>query len=150
MPIQLTSDDARQSLTAHVAAKGAEVCQKYGPHIGWTELVRILEDRTCVRYPCEIAFDSAPLEPGEFAHPIPKGQRPEDGYTLHVHPYFMTQLDRVPLLALYQLVLVNYGPFASADDAEAFASSALGLGKEDYYHRLCQLADELAACPTAW
>ena len=144
MSVQLTSDDVRESLSAHVAAKGAEICAKYGPHIGWTELVRILEDRTAVRYPCEIAFDAAALEPGEFAHAVPKGQRPEDGFTMYVHPYFMMQLEQVPLLVLYQLVLVNYGQFASADDAEIFGASALGLDKEDYYQRLCQLADELS------
>ena len=32
----------------------------------------------------------------------------------------------MPLLALYQLVLVNYGTFAGPDDAEAFDAAALG------------------------
>ena len=40
------------------------------------------------------------LLPGEFAHPVPKGARPEDGFTMCVHPVFMTQLQRVPYLAL--------------------------------------------------
>jgi len=35
MTEKLTTNDARQSLTAHVAAKGAEIFEKYGPHIGW-------------------------------------------------------------------------------------------------------------------
>ncbi len=118
MAITLTAEDARQSLNAHVAAKGAEIYEKYGPHIGWKELLRILEDRTCVRYPCEIAFDASKLNPGEFAHPFAKGERPEDGFTMCIHPMFMTQPERVPCLVFYQLVLVNYGKFASADDAE--------------------------------
>ena len=42
--------------------------------------------------------------------PIGGGERPEDGFTLYVHPLFMTDLARVPLLVLYQLVVVNYGP----------------------------------------
>ena len=45
MAEQLTVDDARQSLTAHVAAKGAEIFEKYGPRIGWKELLQILADR---------------------------------------------------------------------------------------------------------
>lgn len=143
MARKLTPEDARQSLNAHVAEKGDEIYQKYGPHIGWPELQRLLTDRTCVRYPCEIFFDPEPLQPGEFAHPVAKGNRPEDGYAIHVHPFFMTQLDQVPLLVLYQLVLVNYGEFASPEDAEQFGAHALGLLPNDYYTRLCFLADQI-------
>ncbi len=142
MGARLTADDARQSLTAHAAAKGWEIHQKYGPRLGWTELLRLLADRTCVRYPCELVFDDSALLPGEVAFPAPKGDRPEDGFILHVHPRFAADLDRVPFLALYQLAAVNYGVFASADDAEAFAAAALGLEKEEYYLALCRLADQ--------
>lgn len=143
MPIQLEAEDVRESLNAHVAARGAEIHEKYGPHIGWQELLRILADRSCVRYPCEIVFDAAQLEPGEVAHPVPKGARPVDGYVMHVHPFFMTQLEQVPLLVFYQLVLVNYGGFATPEDAETFGANALGLLPNDYYTRLCLLADQV-------
>ena len=146
MAIQLTTAAARQSLNEHVAARGREIHGKYGPHIGWPELRQILEDRACVRYPCEIVFDAGPLEPGEFAHPIAKGERPEDGFTMYVHPFFLTQLARVPGLVLYQLVLVNYGEFASADDAEMFGAAALGISREKYYATLCEMADEIGGC----
>lgn len=145
MAIQLTAAAAKQSLNAHVAAKGAEIFEKYGPQIGWAELPAILKDRTCVRYPCELVFDSARLNPGEFAYPEPKGETPEEGFTLFIHPVYMTQLALVPYLALYQLVTVNYGEFASADDAETFAAYALGLPREEYYQILCGLADQLGA-----
>jgi hypothetical protein len=143
MPTQLTAEDARQSLNAHVAAKGLELREKYGPHIGWQDLPRILQDRAFVRYPCEIVFDSAPLYPGEFAHPVAKGEKPEDGFTLYVHPFFLPHLEQVPGLVLYQLVLVNYGRFASAEDAETFGAAALGLSKDEYYEMICRLADEM-------
>ena len=143
----MNADDARQSTTAHVAEKGAEIFEKYGPRIGWNGLQQILEDRACVRYPCRIAFDQAALQPGEFAHPVPNGERPEDGFTMYVHPLFMTDLDRVPLLVLYQLVLVNYGAFAAPEDAETFGAAALGLRRDEYYAALCALADELEPPP---
>lgn len=146
MAIQLTAEDARQSLNAHVAAKGEELRAKYGPSIGWAELVRILDDRAFVRYPCELVFDAEPLYPDEFAHPVPRGDRPEDGFTMCVHPCFETQLERLPWLVLYQLVLVNYGEFASPEDAETFGAAALGLAKDDYYRGLCGLADQMGAC----
>jgi hypothetical protein len=56
----------------------------------------------------------------------------------------MTQLPQVPYLVLYQLVLVNYGEFASADDAETFGAAVLGFSQPEYYHALCELAD---SCP---
>jgi hypothetical protein len=146
MPTQLTAEDAKQSLNAHVAVKGAEIFAKYGPRIGWKELQQILQDHSCVRYPCELAFEAGALGPDEFAHPVPKGERPEEGFTICVHPYYMMQLERVPFLVLYQLVLVNYGEFASSDDAETFGASALGLTKDDYYDTLCELADQLGGC----
>ncbi len=131
------------SMWRHAAGK---VHEKYGPHIGWQELRQILDDRACVRYPCEIVFDAGPLEPGEFAHPVARGERPEDGFAMHVHPFFMTQLERVPGLILYQLVLVNYGEFASADDAETFGAAVLGISRDEYYTTLCEMADEIGGC----
>ena len=143
MSTRLTADDARQSLNAHVAAKGAEIRAKYGPDIGWEKLLRILDDRSCVRYPCEIVFDAAPLEPEEFAHPVPKGARPEDGFTLFVHPRFETEREQLAGLVFYQLVAVNYGEFASPDDAVTFGAAALGLAADDYYRTVCEMADRL-------
>jgi hypothetical protein len=145
MATQLTADDAKQSLTSHVATKGLELYQKYGPTIGWAELQHVLEDRAFVRYPCEIVFEVNPLLPGEFAHPSMKADRPEDGFIMHVHPHFFAQLNRVPWLVLYQLVALNYGEFASSDDAEIFGAAALGLTRDEYYAELCKMADELTA-----
>jgi hypothetical protein len=147
MSKQLTIDDARQSLTAHVAAKGEEIRAKYGPHIGWNELQQIVADRSCVRYPCQIVFGSGPLLRGEFAYPVPKGQQPEDGFSMCVHPKFASQPERVAYLVLYQLVLVNYGDFASPEDAETFGAAVLGISRDEYYQALCQMADELVAHP---
>jgi hypothetical protein len=61
---------------------------------------------------------------------------------MHVHPFFLTQLPQVPCLVLYQLVVVNYGEFASADDAETFGAAVLGLSRDEYYHVLCETADQ--------
>ena len=143
MAKQLTDDDAKQSLTAHVESKGTEVYMRYGPQFGWSELQRLLTDRAYVRYPCDIVFDATSLQFGEFAHPTQKGASPEDGFTMAVHPLFETQLDRVPALVLYQLVALNYGEFASSDDAETFGAAALGMTRDEYYDLLCDCADQV-------
>lgn len=143
MARRLESEEVRQALSAQVATQGAEIHRRYGPEIGWDELMRLLEDRSCVRYPCEIRFDAAPLLPGEFAHPVPKGNDPAEGYIIYVHPAYCNQLGRVAYLVLHQLVWVNFGASAGADDAEAFGALALGLAKEEYYSALCELAGQL-------
>src|SRR5689334_19292157 len=143
MEQKLTVEDARQSLTAHVAEKGLQVRERYGPHIGWKTLKEILNDRSVVRYPCEVVFDGSALLEGELAHPFPNSDAPEDGFKICIHPIFMTQLEQVPLLVFYQLVLVNYGEFASPEDAETFGAYALGISRDEYYNALCGLADQI-------
>ncbi len=145
MAKQLTAEDAKQSLTTHVETKGIEVFSKYGPQLDWSALQRLLDDRVYVRYPIEIAFDDTPLLPGEFATPVQKGDMPEDGFTMAVHPMFATQPQLVPALVLYQLVAVNYGVFASCEDAETFGAAALGLTRDEYYSLICDAADQLGA-----
>ena len=141
MAQKLTLEDAQESLTAHIAAKGAEIHEKYGPRIGWNELHLILENRECTRYPCEIVFSDTALRDGEFAYPVAKTENPEDGFIMQVHPFFSTQPGHVPALVLYQLVLVNYGDFASPTDAEIFGAAVLGIPQEEYYNALCEMAD---------
>jgi hypothetical protein len=149
MATQLTAEGAQQSLTAHVEAKGIEIFVKYGSPLGWAELQALLNDRAYVRYPCEIVFDHAQLNPGEFAYPMPKGDAPEQGFTMFVHPVFMLELARVPALVLYHLVAVNYGEFASSDDAETFGAAALGLTRDEYYAMMCECADQVGASENA-
>ena len=130
-------------MEAHAASKGAEIHARYGPEIGWGQLLRILNDRALVRYPCEIAFDSKALFPGECAHAQAKTEDPKEGFTIYIHPFFASQPPNAVALAIYQLVVVNYGPFASADDAEALGAAALGLSTQAFYKRICEIADQL-------
>jgi hypothetical protein len=145
MSRQLTTDDARQSLTAHVETMGAEVFCKYGPICTWERLAELLADTDFVRYPCELVWAGEELLPGEGAHASQKADRPEEGFRLLVHPAFTAQRDRAVPMVLYQLVAVNYGAFASAHDAETFGAAALGLTRDEYYAELCALADEVSA-----
>ena len=141
-----TSTEAKQSLNAHVAEKGREVHEKYGSAMGWKTLEAMMQDREVVRYPCRISFTNEGLMEGEFAYPHPLGNRPEDGFEIRVHPVFMTELSQVSHLVLYQLVAVNYGDFASIEDAETFGAAALGVDRESYYLAVCDLADRVAGC----
>lgn len=147
MAKQLTADDARQSLTTHVEAKGVEVFVKYGPQINWAALQRLLEDRAYVRYPVQIAFDAGALLPGEFAHAAQNGELPEEGFTLSIHPSFDAESMSAIAATLYHLVAVNYGEFASHDEAETFGAAALGLTRDEYYDTLCAMSDQMGGAP---
>ena len=142
MARELRKADVRQHLTAEVAAQGQEIARLYGP-IDWKQLQRLLNDRRFVRYPCELRFEADPLLPGEFAHPVLKGRTPEEGYILYLHPHYAGQLPSVPYLVLHQLVLINFGESATAEDAETFGALALGLPKESYFRALCELSDQI-------
>jgi hypothetical protein len=146
MERKLTVEDARQSLTSHATEKGAQFFEKYGPEITWKQLLVALEDRSVVRYACTVVFEATGLLPGEMAHPFPQGDEPKKGYALHVHPIYMTDLKGAVAIVLYQLVLVNYGEFAGAEDAEAFGAAALGMDQKEYYELLCGLADKISGC----
>jgi hypothetical protein len=143
MARELKSKTARQWLREEVTAKGLEIHNKYGPQIGWEELARLLQDRNFVPYPCELKFDASPLLPGEFAHPMARGETPDEGYTIYIHPIYASQLSSVSYLVLHQLGLLSFGEGATLDDAEVFGSSALGMTKEDYYHTLCELSAQI-------
>jgi hypothetical protein len=135
--------NVREGLRAEMTAHAGEIRAKYGPEIGWDQLLQLLDDRRFVHFPCEIRFDAEPLLPGEFAHALPKSSNLAEGFTIYVHPCYANQLPRVPYLVLEQLVLVNYGPSVTADDAETFGSCALGLTKEEYYRALCELSEQI-------
>lgn len=143
MSRQLTVEDSRQALLDHVCEKGCALGLEYGPVLDRQTLDRVLQDGRFVRYPCELSFDPAPLQPGEFAFPEPRGPHPGDGFTIHVHPRFADRDQDVAALVLYQLVVVNYGDFASSEDAETFGAAALGITRDEYYTRLCALSDEV-------
>src|SRR5271157_1209558 len=87
LPAPPSAQDARQSLNACATEVGARIYERYGPRIGWAQLLRILQDRECVRYPCEIIFDAAQLQAGELAHPVAKGDHPQDGFIIYIHPF---------------------------------------------------------------
>jgi hypothetical protein len=143
MARQLKSDETHEALEACLSTQAALIHRRYGPRIDWNQLLLLLEDRACVRFPCEIRFDAEPLLPGEFAHVVPRGPAAEDGFTIYLHPFYAVQLDQAVYLVLHQLVRVNYGIGAGPEDAETFGAIALGVAKTDYYRVLCDLSGQL-------
>ncbi len=143
MSQELTIDDAKKAMGVHVLEKGYMLREKYGTFIDYGILLKIMTDDNFVRFPTRIEFCSAKIEKGFFALAEKISKDSSDGYVIYVHDHFKKRLGDVPALVLYHLVTVNYGDFASSNDAELFASAALGMKQDEYYEHICHLADQI-------
>ncbi|MBK7404504.1 MAG: hypothetical protein IPJ41_07670 [Phycisphaerales bacterium] len=147
MEQRLTEQDGKMALRDHVAATALRGLERYGPAIDAEGLLRLLTDRSVVRFPVEIRFGTERLRPGEPGFPEPVGERPSDGYRLWLHPALEARRELWPVVVSYYLASVNYGPVVSADDAELFGATLLNLDIETYYLQMCALADWIASLP---
>ncbi|MCG7984143.1 MAG: hypothetical protein JAY90_15505 [Candidatus Thiodiazotropha lotti] len=133
------------AVSLHAREKAEEIRGRYDRVIDYQTVLKMLEDRKSVRYPVELRFVSEGIEPGMFARTEPVSENPEDGYTIMLHNSFENRHDDLPMLILYQLVLVNYGDLATANDAEIFGATMLGLDRDTYYKNVAALVDDIWA-----
>lgn len=138
-----TGDDGRRALMDHALERAHMARSKYGPVIDAAAILRILDDRTIVRYPVGIRFDTEGLRPGELAHAEPLGEHPRSGFCLFLHPALQLRPDVQPLVIAYHIPPINYGDITEIEDCEAFGAALLGLSVEMYYQQLCAVADSI-------
>ena len=131
------------AVSQHATAKAAEIRDRYGPDIDYPTMLRMLDDRRCIRYPVEIRFVADGIDPGMFGKTEPASKDPADGYVISLHRSLEDRLDVLPALILYQSVLINYGDLATAVDAELFGAGVLGLGRDAFYEQIVALTDSL-------
>ena len=143
--IHPTEHDGRQALADHAADKAMAARLRYGLLIDADAILKMLDDRSVVRYPTGLRFDDAALRAGEFAFAMPLGQLPSEGFCLFLHPCFRDHPEAWPLLIAYHIPAINYGEIATAEECERFAATLLGMEREPYYEALCELADSIPA-----
>lgn len=142
-PLNITLEDGRRALAVHALQKGSDLRKKYGSFIDFETFLKILQDEEFVRFPTRIIFDSSKIEKGMFAVVEKEADEPTKSYIIYVHEYFKKRLGDLPAVVLYHVVTVNYGDFATYNEAEEFGSAALGMEKDYYYQYLCRLADQI-------
>ncbi len=142
-PLKLTLEDGQKAAGAHALEKGYQLNQKYGNFIDLSILSKILEDDEFVRYPTRIEFDSEKIEEGMFGVEERISADASDGYVIYIHEHFKQRQGDLPALVLYHIVTVNYGDFATYNEAEEFASAALAMDKDYYYNYICRLVDSI-------
>ncbi len=142
-PLNITLEDGRRALGVHALQKGSDLRKKYGSFLDYETILKIFKDEEFVRFPTRIIFDSSKIERGMFAVLEKERDEPVKNYVLYVHEHFKKRLGDLPAIVLYHLVMVNYGDFATYNEAEEFGSAALGMEKDYYYQYLCRLADQI-------
>ena len=145
--LELTEADGYAALRGHVVERALLARARHGSTFDEEGLRALFADPEVMRFPTRLAFGEEGLLPGEFAWARPDGAGPGDGFTLVVHPWFEERWDVVPLLALYHVVSINYLDVATHEEAELYGSTLLDLDREDYYARLCELADSIPGAP---
>ncbi len=133
------------AVSLHASEKAKEIRSRYGPDIDYPTVLSMLEDRKSIRYPVQIQFTSEGIEQGMFARTEPVSENPNDGYVISLHDHFADRPEVLPVLILYQAVLINYGDLATADDAELFGAGILDLDRDAYYKQVAALTDALWA-----
>lgn len=127
-----------------------EARAKHGPRLGPEAMHRLIADPTVVRFPTTVVFDDEPLRPGEFGWARPRGDTPHKGFDLVLHTSLESRPDEWPLAAAYHLVTINYLDVATSTEAEIFGATLFDLEIDEYYGRLCAIADGLpGAVPSA-
>jgi len=141
--LNLDEGDGYRALREHVVERARLARSRYGPAIDAQTMEKILQDPDVVRFPTRIVFDAEALVPGEFAFARPVGKSARDGFEICIHTHFEDRPELIPLLAAYHVPSINYLDVATRHEAELFGAALLGLDVEDYYTKLCELADAI-------
>ena len=146
-PSELTEEAGLEALRGHVVQKALEARRRHGPGFDRESLGRMLADAEIVRFETELRFDAAPLQRGEFGWAEPRGDDPREGFVLVLHPALEERSELLPLAVAYHVPSINYLDVATRHEAELFGAALLGLGVEEYYRKVCAMADELCPAP---
>jgi hypothetical protein len=141
--IEPTEEDGYEALRNHIVNRAIACREKYGTELTWELVQKILGDGDFVRFPVQIAFTEDHLQRGEFAIPVPLGESAKDGFVLTIRPFFEGNEEALVPLVLYHIPSINYLDIVTHVEAELFGAAMLGLEIDEYYRRICELADSM-------
>ncbi len=141
-PIDFSEEHARQVLRDHITMIAKRSVEKYGHATTLKVMEKVLADKDIIRREAAWRFDTSLLQEGEFAMAVPQ----DDSYIIAVHDSFKDKSDVLPCIIAYHLATVNYGEnVVESTEAELFGASLLGLEIDDYYERICEIADSFSS-----
>jgi hypothetical protein len=133
------------SLREHLLALATLAHAKYAP-ITPANLDALLHDSACVRYPTRLVFEFGDMAAHQFAQPEWDRSDPQTkGRVLYLRPYLREHPDQTVLAVAYMLPALNYGEVVTDEHCRVYGATLLGMLEEEFYQRICQLADATGA-----
>jgi hypothetical protein len=137
----------QQSLREHLAAQAVVAHHRYAP-LTADKLEAFLHDPACLRHPVRLVFEFGEMAMHQFAQPdIDWRNQEQDGRVLYLRPLLRNRPDLLPLAVAYLAPLINYGDVAADEHCLLYGATLLGLTEDEYYRRLCALAETVGAAP---
>ena len=138
-------DAGRRSLLDHVVAQAEVARAKHGP-LADRGLDELLQDPACVRHPVRLVFEFGEMAMHQFGQPDLDWRDPEGaGRVIYLRPMLRDRPELTRLAVAYLLPVINYGDIVTDEICVHYGAELLGLTPEDFYQRICRLADEVGA-----
>lgn len=138
---------AVDSLRDHVFEQAVFAHRKHGP-VAHDNLEALLRDPDCVRYPTRLVYEYGEMAPHQFAEPDLDPRDPQGhGRVIYLRPVLRRRPDWVVLAVAYILPAVNYGSVVTDDHCLLYGATLLGLTVDEFYTRICALADWVGSEP---
>lgn len=131
-----------KKLAQHIRMKAEYVAQAY-PDPKYSDIEKLLQDMTCLRFLTKIQFEFGNMAGHQLAQPIVYGGG-NPTCLLYIHPALEDHIEQLIPLILFFIPVINYGETVIKDShCLLFASTALGVQEEAVYQNLCALAEKL-------
>ena len=135
----------QRSLVDHVVSQAEVARARHGPFMG-AQLEELLHDPACVRYPTRLVFEFGEMAMHQFGQPDTDWRNSEkDGRVLYLRPMLRDEPELVLLAVAYFIPLINYGEIVTDELCVRYGAALLGMMPEDYYRRICDLAEKVGA-----
>ena len=135
----------QHSLRDHVVAQAEVAREKHGP-LADGQLEALLHDPQCVRHPVRLVFEFGEMALHQFGQPDIDWRHPEQGgRVLYLRPMLRDRPELVRLAVAYLIPLLNYGDVVTDDVCVRYGAALLGLAPEEFYRRICALAETVGA-----
>ncbi len=126
----------RQCLMSHATDTASRALERLGGPLSLENLDAFLLDSDCVKYRATIVFDSAPLEPRQFALLVFQGGSPQRVCKLYVHPYFASAREHLPLIVAYMAGAINFGGSVPLSFCEMYGAALMQMPHDEFYEAI--------------
>mgnify|MGYP006910059014 CR=1 FL=1 len=134
-----------EGLRSHLLDRALWAHGKY-PDLDCARIGEFLIDPGCLRYPARLVFDFGDMAPHQFVQPGPTPEDPASGeMEIFVHPALRLHEGFIPAAVAYAVPQINYGDAATDEHCLLYGATLLGVTADEYYARLCTVADAVGA-----